>query len=61
MGPSGMSGKVAGWLVPSVQKIQTGAVNDYALLLQIFIVLGLLLLAYPVEAAATVSGRDTKT
>jgi len=37
MGPSGMSGKGAGWLVPSVQKMQTRALHDYALLLQIFI------------------------
>jgi hypothetical protein len=49
LGPSGISQKVTGWLVPSVQKMQTGAVHDYALLLQILIVVGLLLLAYPIQ------------
>lgn len=29
--------------------MQTGTVHDYALLLQILIVVGLLLLAYPIE------------
>lgn len=42
VGPSGISQKVSGWLVPSAQKMQTGAVHDYALLLQILIVVGLL-------------------
>jgi hypothetical protein len=41
---------VSGWLVPSAQKMQTGAVHDYALLLQILIVVGLLLLSFPVES-----------
>lgn len=46
-GPRGISQKVTGWRVPSVQKIRTGAVHDYAQLLQIRIVVGLLLLAFP--------------
>lgn len=46
-GPRGISQKVTGWRVPSVQKQQTGAVHDYALLLQIRIVVGQLLLAFP--------------
>lgn len=49
LGPSGISQKVTGWLLPSVQKMQTGAVHDYALLLQILVVVGLILLAYPVQ------------
>lgn len=47
LGPSGITNKVSGWLLPSVRKMQTGAVHDYALLLQILVVVGLLLLAYP--------------
>nr|AVX48195.1 NADH dehydrogenase subunit 5 [Hariotina reticulata] len=47
IGPRGISQKIMGWRVPSVQKMQTGAVHDYALLLQILVVVGLLLLAYP--------------
>nr|ANN44635.1 NADH dehydrogenase subunit 5 [Hariotina sp. MMOGRB0030F] len=46
-GPRGISQKIMGWRVPSVQKMQTGAVHDYALLLQILVAVGLLLLAYP--------------
>jgi hypothetical protein len=37
-------------IVPSVQKFSTGAVHDYALLLQILIVVGLLLLAFPLSS-----------
>lgn len=61
LGPSGISQKVTGWLVPSVQKMQTGAVHDYALLLQILIVVGLLLLAYPVQGWAEMLCIDYKT
>nr|ALF99710.1 NADH dehydrogenase subunit 5 [Sphaeropleales sp. YC001] len=51
LGPRGVTQKVSGWLVPSAQKMQTGAVHDYALLLQILIVVGLLLLCFPVPLA----------
>jgi hypothetical protein len=61
LGPSGISQKVTGWLVPSVQKMQTGAVHDYALLLQILIVVGLLLLAYPVQGFTENLVVDYKT
>ncbi len=50
IGPRGITQKVSGWLVPSAQKMQTGAVHDYALLLQILIVVGLLLLAFPADS-----------
>jgi hypothetical protein len=41
--------------------MQTGAVHDYALLLQILIVVGLLLLAYPVQGLAENLCGDYKT
>lgn len=47
LGPRGITTKATEWVVPSVQKQQTGAVHDYALLLQILIAVGLLLLAFP--------------
>jgi NADH:ubiquinone oxidoreductase subunit 5 (subunit L)/multisubunit Na+/H+ antiporter MnhA subunit len=50
IGPRGITQKVSGWLVPSTQKMQTGAVNDYALLLQILIVVGFTLLAFPADS-----------
>jgi hypothetical protein len=40
--------------VPSVQKFSTGAVHDYALLLQILIGVGLLFLAFGMH---TIGGR----
>jgi hypothetical protein len=52
---------VTGWLVPSLQKMQTGAVHDYALLLQILIVLGLLLLAYPSVERANMFSVSSQT
>jgi hypothetical protein len=39
LGPSGISQKVTGWLVPSVQKMQTGAVHAYFLKLNFCIFL----------------------
>lgn len=57
LGPRGVTQKVSGWLVPSAQKMQTGAVHDYALLLQILIVVGLLLLCFPSWLVATPSAR----
>lgn len=47
IGPKGISQKIMEWRVPSVQKMQTGAVHDYALLLQILVVVAQLQLAYP--------------
>lgn len=61
IGPSGISQKVTSWRVPSVQKMQTGAVHDYALLLQILIAVGLLLLAYPVSNWTDMLSIDYKT
>lgn len=58
LGPSGISQKVTGWQVPSVQKMQTGIVHDYALLLQILLVVGLLLLSYPVEGWSDLLSAD---
>ncbi len=49
-GPRGITTTQTSWIVPSVQKFSTGAVHDYALLLQILIVVGLLLLAYPMSS-----------
>ena len=46
-GPRGITTKATSWLVPSLQKLQTGSVQDYALLLQILIAVGLLILAFP--------------
>jgi hypothetical protein len=61
LGPSGISQKVRGTLLPSVQKMQTGAVHDYALLLQILVVVGLLLLSYPVAGLTENLLVDYKT
>lgn len=41
-GPRGITTTLTSWIVPSVQKFSTGAVHDYAQLLQILIVVGLL-------------------
>lgn len=41
--------------------MQTGAVHDYALLLQILIAVGLLLLAYPVSNWTDMLSIDYKT
>ena len=44
-GPRGITTTQTSWIVPSIQKFSTGAVHDYALLLQILIAVGLLFLA----------------
>lgn len=46
-GPRGITRRLRSFFVPSVEKFSTGAVHDYALLLQILIVIGLLFLAFP--------------
>jgi NADH-ubiquinone oxidoreductase chain 5 len=61
LGPRGITSKVTGWLVPSLQKMQTGAVHDYALLLQILIAGGLLLLAYPSVHTVNLFSVSSKT
>lgn len=61
VGPRGITQKVSGWLVPSAQKMQTGAVHDYALLLQILIVVGLLLLSYPAHTQTDSLLVESKT
>lgn len=47
LGPRGLTRAVSEWAVPSVKQWQTGAVQDYALVYQIVVVLGILALAYP--------------
>ena len=49
-GPRGITTTLTSWIVPSVQKFSTGAVHDYALLQQILIVVGLILLAFPLSS-----------
>lgn len=61
LGPRGVTTKVTNWILPSVQKLQTGAVHDYALLLQILIAVGLLLLAYPMQEWTEMLSMDVKT
>jgi hypothetical protein len=61
IGPRGITQKVSGWLMPSAQKMQTGAVHDYALLLQILIVVGLLLLCFPEGSWAATLLLQSKT
>lgn len=58
IGPSGISKKVTNWRVPAVQKMQTGVVHDYALLVQILIAVGLLQLAYQIPETVSVSVSD---
>lgn len=47
LGPRGISTTVTGWAVPTIHRWQTGTVHDYALLLQISVVVGIAVLAYP--------------
>ncbi|HEY9710725.1 MAG TPA: NADH-quinone oxidoreductase subunit L, partial [Oculatellaceae cyanobacterium] len=47
LGPRGVSTAVTGVAVPAVHRWQTGTVHDYALLLQVCVVIGLASLAYP--------------
>ena len=47
VGPRGVSTAVSSWAVPTVHRWQTGTVHDYALLLQIAVIVGLAALAFP--------------
>jgi NADH-quinone oxidoreductase subunit L len=49
LGPRGLTSGVTAWAVPSVKGWQTGAVQDYALVYQVLVVVGLLALAFPVQ------------
>lgn len=48
LGPKGLTQAVSTWAVPSMKQWQTGAVQDYALVYQVVVLLGILCLAYPV-------------
>jgi NADH:ubiquinone oxidoreductase subunit 5 (subunit L)/multisubunit Na+/H+ antiporter MnhA subunit len=47
LGPLGLSTAVGQWAVPRLRQLQTGTVHDYALVIQVFFVVGLALLALP--------------
>lgn len=47
LGPKGLTSTVRDWAVPSMKQWQTGAVQDYALVYQVLVILGILYLAYP--------------
>jgi len=47
LGPRGLTNTVSGWAIPSMKKWQTGAVQDYALVYQVVVLLGILAIAYP--------------
>ena len=50
LGPRGLTNAVSNWAVPSMKQWQSGAVQDYALIYQIVVILGILALAYPTAA-----------
>jgi hypothetical protein len=47
LGPRGLTTAVTDWAVPSVRQWQTGTVHDYALVLKVCVVFGLVALALP--------------
>ncbi len=47
LGPRGLTTAVTSWAVPSVRQWQTGTVHDYALVLKVCVVFGLMALAFP--------------
>lgn len=47
LGPKGLTATVQDWAVPSMKQWQTGAVQDYALVYQVLVLLGIVYLAYP--------------
>jgi NADH-ubiquinone oxidoreductase chain 5 len=47
LGPRGLTTAVSNWAVPSMSRWQSGAVQDYALVYQVIVLLGFLVLAYP--------------
>lgn len=61
LGPRGITTKRTSWVIPSLQKLSTGAVHDYALFLQILLAVGLLLLAFPVQDWAVLDFLDSQT
>jgi NADH:ubiquinone oxidoreductase subunit 5 (subunit L)/multisubunit Na+/H+ antiporter MnhA subunit len=48
LGPRGLSRAVSEWAVPSMKQWQSGAVQDYALVYQVLVIVGILGLAYPI-------------
>jgi hypothetical protein len=61
LGPRGITTKRTSWVIPSLQKLSTGVVHDYALFLQILLAVGLLLLAFPVQDWAVLDFLDSQT
>ena len=47
LGPRGLTVSVTHWAVPSMRQWQTGTVHDYALVLQVTVIAGMMLLALP--------------
>jgi hypothetical protein len=47
LGPRGLTNAVSNWAVPSMKQWQSGAVQDYALIYQVVVIMGVLALAYP--------------
>jgi NADH:ubiquinone oxidoreductase subunit 5 (subunit L)/multisubunit Na+/H+ antiporter MnhA subunit len=47
LGPRGLTAAISQWAVPSMKGWQSGAVQDYALVYQVVVLLGLLALVYP--------------
>ena len=47
LGPQGLSSVVNQWAVPSLKQWQSGAVQDYALVYQTVVLLGIFYIAYP--------------
>lgn len=47
LGPRGVTSTVVGWAVPTLRQWQSGTVHDYALILKVCVVAGLLSLALP--------------
>jgi len=47
LGPRGLTASVTHWALPSIRQWQTGTVHDYALVLQVCVIVGVILLAVP--------------
>lgn len=58
LGPRGLTHAVCNWAVPSIQQWQSGAVQDYALVYQILVILGILALAFPTFNAVGLNLTD---
>lgn len=48
LGPQGLTSVVSNWAIPTIKQWQTGVVQDYALVYQVVVLLGILSLAYPI-------------